>query len=95
MAKKETGGSGGHNGMKSLIQHLGQNFPRLRLGVGRPAGKMPPAAYVLQDFGKDEKDLLEAMMDQTVRAVRTFLKDGVDIAMSRHNGPVLDDTATG
>lgn len=89
---REMGGSGGHNGMKSLIQHLGQDFPRLRLGVGRPAGKMPPAAYVLQDFGRDEQTLLEVMLDQTAQAVHTFLEDGIEMAMSRHNGPVMDDT---
>ena len=47
---RPSGGSGGHNGMKSIINHLGQDFPRLRLGVGRPAGRMEAADYVLQDF---------------------------------------------
>lgn len=88
---REAGGSGGHNGMKSIIQHLGQAFPRLRLGVGRPHGKMPPAAYVLQDFGKDEEVLLEAMLDKAVQVVEAFLEEGVDVAMSRHNGPVQED----
>ena len=90
---REKGGSGGHNGMKSIIQHLGQDFPRLRLGVGRPSGRMPPAAYVLQDFGRDEQEVLEAMMGQTVQAVETYLVDGIELAMSRHNGQVLDDAA--
>lgn len=89
---REQGGSGGHNGMKSIIQHLGQDFPRLRLGVGRPAGRMPPAAYVLQDFGAEEETVVDAMIDQAVQALETFLKEGVELAMSRHNGPVLDDT---
>ena len=90
---REKGGSGGHNGMKSIIQHLGQDFPRLRLGVGRPSGRMPPAAYVLQDFGRDEQEVLEAMMGQAVQAVETYLVDGIELAMSRHNGQVLDDAA--
>lgn len=88
---REKGGSGGHNGMKSIIQHLGQDFPRLRLGIGRPQGKMPPAAYVLQDFGSDEEPLLDAMLDKAVEVVETFLEEGVDLAMSRHNGPVEED----
>lgn len=88
---REKGGSGGHNGMKSIIQHLGQDFPRLRLGIGRPQGKMPPAAYVLQDFGSDEELLLDAMLDKAVDVVETFLEEGVDVAMSRHNGPVQED----
>lgn len=88
---REKGGSGGHNGMKSIIQHLGQAFPRLRLGVGRPQGKMPPAAYVLQDFGSDEEILLETMLDKAAEAVETYLEEGIDLAMSRHNGPVEED----
>lgn len=90
---REQGGSGGHNGMKSLIQHLGQNFPRLRLGVGRPPGKMPPAAYVLQDFGRDEQELVDAMLTQAVRAIVTYLEGGIDLAMTRHNGQFLDDAS--
>ncbi|HZD09857.1 MAG TPA: aminoacyl-tRNA hydrolase [Candidatus Binatia bacterium] len=89
---RQKGGSGGHNGMKSIIQHLGEDFPRLRLGIGRPSGKMPPAAYVLQDFGNDEEPLLDAMLDEALDAVETYLRDGIDLAMSRHNGPVMDDT---
>ncbi|MCA9975476.1 MAG: aminoacyl-tRNA hydrolase, partial [Anaerolineales bacterium] len=48
---REKGGSGGQNGMKSIINHLGQDFPRMRLGIGRPSGRMPVPAHVLQDFG--------------------------------------------
>lgn len=88
---REKGGSGGHNGMKSIIQHLGQAFPRLRLGIGRPRGKMPPAAYVLQDFGSEEQMLVDTMLDKAVEVVETFLEEGVDVAMSRHNGPVQED----
>lgn len=94
MRLREKGGSGGHNGMKSIIQHLGEGFPRLRLGIGRPAGRMPPAAYVLQDFGADERDLVDTVIDCAVQALETFLKNGIDTAMSRYNGPVIDDTAT-
>ncbi len=56
---RREGSSGGHKGMQSIIQHLGtQAFPRLRLGIGRPPGRMPAAAYVLQDFSDEEKPLL-------------------------------------
>ncbi|MGB1251856.1 MAG: aminoacyl-tRNA hydrolase [Candidatus Promineifilaceae bacterium] len=79
------GGAAGHNGMRSIIQHLGQDFPRMRLGVGRPPGKMPVHAYVLQDFHKDEAITVDLMLDEAARAVETFLSDGVDLAMSRHN----------
>ena len=52
---RSEGGAGGHNGMRSIIGQLGANdFARLRVGIGRPPGRMDPAAYVLQDFGRDE-----------------------------------------
>jgi PTH1 family peptidyl-tRNA hydrolase len=85
---RSQGGSGGHNGMKSLIQHLGNDFPRLRLGIGRPSGRMPPSAYVLQDFGKDEQPILSELIDSAIETVETILTEGVDLAMTRHNGVV-------
>ena len=87
---REKGGAGGHNGMKSIIQHVGEAFPRLRLGVGRPPGQMPPAAYLLQDFGRDELPVVADMIEEAVRAIETYLNDGIDLAMSRHNGAVRD-----
>jgi peptidyl-tRNA hydrolase, PTH1 family len=84
---REKGGAGGHNGMRSLIYHLGQDFPRLRLGIGRPPGRMSPAAYVLQDFGRDELPIVDEMLNQAVQAVATFLQEGIQPAMSRYNGP--------
>jgi PTH1 family peptidyl-tRNA hydrolase len=83
------GGSGGHKGMRSIIEQLGdQNFARLRLGVGRPPGQMDPAAYVLQDFVADEEPLVGETLDRAVAAIETWLTEGVEMAMSRHNsGP--------
>lgn len=85
---REKGGAGGHNGMRSLIQHLGEDFPRLRLGIGRPPGRMPPAAYVLQDFGREDAPIVEEMIHAAVAAVETYLREGINLAMSRHNGLV-------
>lgn len=82
---RERGGSGGHNGMKSIIAVLGSGFPRLRLGVGRPPGKMEPAAYVLQDFQKEELPAVEEIIERSVLAIETYLIDGIDIAMTRFN----------
>lgn len=86
---RSKGGSGGHNGMKSVIQHLGQDFPRLRLGIGRPSGRMPPSAYVLQDFGKDEEPILLELLDSAIETIETYLVENVDLAMTRHNGPAI------
>lgn len=80
------GGSGGHKGMRSIIEHLGtQDFPRLRIGIGRPPGRMDPAAYVLQDFSADEGELLEETLERAVAAVETWLRQGVEVAMDRYN----------
>jgi PTH1 family peptidyl-tRNA hydrolase len=87
---REKGGPGGHNGMRSIIQHLGNDFPRLRLGIGRPPGRMDPAAFVLQDFGRDELPLVSEMLTTAVEAIEAFVRDGIQLAMSRYNGPVND-----
>lgn len=80
------GGSGGHNGMRSIIEHLGgSNFPRLRIGIGRPPGKMDPAAYVLQDFSAQEKELLEETLRWAVAALETWLTEGSQAAMNKYN----------
>lgn len=85
---REKGGAGGHNGMRSIIQHLGNDFARMRLGIGRPPGRMDPAAFVLQDFGRDELPLASEMLSIAVEAVESFVRYGIDLTMSRFNGPV-------
>lgn len=88
---REKGGAGGHNGMKSIINHLGQDFPRVRLGIGRPPGQMPVPAYVLQDFGKDDLPLLDDVLAEAIRAIETYLREGIQPAMSRHNGSLVNE----
>ncbi|MCA9924100.1 MAG: aminoacyl-tRNA hydrolase, partial [Anaerolineales bacterium] len=88
---REKGGAGGHNGMKSIINHIGQDFARMRLGIGRPPGQMPVPAYVLQDFKDNDLPILADVLDIAVRAMETFLTDGIQLAMSRHNGSVVED----
>lgn len=89
---REKGGAGGHNGMKSIINHLGQDFPRMRLGISRPPGRMDAAAWVLRDFGSDEQILLNEILDEAVKAVITYLVDGIQLAMSRHNKNLNDES---
>jgi PTH1 family peptidyl-tRNA hydrolase len=80
------GGSGGHKGMRSIIQQLGgQDFPRVRVGIGRPPGRMDPADYVLQNFGSDEQPLMQEVYDWVVRAVECWLGQGIEIAMTNFN----------
>ena len=79
------GGAGGHNGMRSIIQYLGTDFPRLRLGIGRPPGQMDPAAYVLRDFKGEELLEVDQQLGRAVEAVESFVQAGVELAMTRHN----------
>jgi PTH1 family peptidyl-tRNA hydrolase len=82
---RSKGSAAGHNGMRSLIQHIGQNFARMRLGIGRPPGKMPVPAFVLQDFHASEEPVVDELLTRAVSAAQTFVQEGIDIAMSRHN----------
>jgi PTH1 family peptidyl-tRNA hydrolase len=80
------GGAGGHNGMRSVIGQLGTNqFARLRFGVGRPPGRMDPAAFVLQNFNRDEALELPGIIDRAVEAIETFVADGIITAMNKYN----------
>jgi PTH1 family peptidyl-tRNA hydrolase len=80
------GGSGGHKGMASIIQHLGtREFPRLRLGVGRPPGQMPVEVYVLQKFKPDEWQAMVATYERATEAVKVVLTEGIDGAMNQFN----------
>lgn len=72
--------------MRSIIRQLGsREFPRLRLGIGRPPGRMDPADYVLQDFSGDEEPVVDEVLEQAVNAIEAWLIDGIDEAMSRYN----------
>jgi PTH1 family peptidyl-tRNA hydrolase len=81
------GGSAGQKGMKSIIERLGTNqFPRLRLGVDRPPGRMDAAAYVLQDFSSAQEELLAVTLERAVDAVLVFATEGLEVAMNQYNG---------
>lgn len=83
------GGPGGQGGMASTIEQLGtKDFPRLRIGIGRPPGRMDPSAYVLQDFTRDEMKSLSEIIDRAADAALEFVVHGLDKAMNKYNGPV-------
>ena len=83
---RPSGGSGGHRGMASIIDQLGsRDFARVRIGIGRPPGRMDPADYVLRDFSKGEEPLVEDVVEQAVATVETWLTEGIDVAMMLHN----------
>ena len=83
------GGPGGQRGMASTIDHLGtKEFPRLRLGIGRPPGRMDPKDYVLQMFSKDDMKLLPEVLDRAADAAMEFVMKGLNSAMNKFNGEV-------
>ena len=89
---RASGGPGGQRGMASIIEQLGtQDFPRLRLGIGRPPGRMQPADYVLQDFSREDLKNLSEVLDRAADAALTFVTEGLNAAMNKFNGgPNID-----
>ncbi len=80
------GRSAGHRGMESIIEHLGtDSFPRLRLGIGRPPGRMEAREYVLQNFTDEEMKLVSETLNRAVEAVLAWITDGLEKAMNRFN----------
>ena len=83
------GGPGGQRGMASTIEQLGtKDFPRLRIGIGRPPGRMDPSAYVLQDFTREEMKFLSEIIDRAADAALEFVVNGLDKAMNKYNGSI-------
>ncbi len=81
------GGSAGQKGMSSILERLGtDDFARLRLGIGRPSGQMQASDYVLQDFSKADLTIIAETLNHAVEAVLTFVTEGLDAAMNKHNG---------
>lgn len=77
------GGSGGHRGMRSIIHELGsQDFPRLRLGIDRPPGRMDPADYVLQDFRPEDQEFILTQLKRASECVSKFIREGIQAAMT-------------
>jgi PTH1 family peptidyl-tRNA hydrolase len=80
------GGSAGQKGVRSIIEQLGtETFPRLRIGIGRPPGKMKTPSYVLQNFSGDEKEALPFVLARATDAMLTFVTEGIDAAMNGYN----------
>lgn len=80
------GGSSGQKGVKSVIQSLGaEEFPRVRVGIGRPPGQMDPAAYVLQPFSADQEAEMAFVRPRVVEAIEEWLAQGITAAMNQFN----------
>ena len=83
-ARRE-GSSGGHNGLKSVAEHLGTTaFPRLRVGIGRPAHG-DAIDYVLSPFGRGEQDVVAEAVERAADAARCWMDEGIEACMNRFN----------
>jgi PTH1 family peptidyl-tRNA hydrolase len=88
---RAAGGPGGQRGMSSVIEKLGtKEFPRLRIGIGRPPGRMDASDYVLQNFSRGEMQTLSEILDHAEKAVFTFITYGLNKAMNDFNGGISE-----
>jgi PTH1 family peptidyl-tRNA hydrolase len=80
------GGDNGHNGLRSITQALGtRDYYRIRFGIGRPPGRMDPAAFVLRDFSAAERKDLPFFIDRAADATEALIKAGLDAAQNTYH----------
>ncbi len=83
------GGPGGQKGLKDILNRMGtKEIARVRVGIGRPPGQMDPSAYVLRPFRGDDTITASLAADRASDALETWLTDGIELAMTRHNGSI-------
>jgi PTH1 family peptidyl-tRNA hydrolase len=83
---KQGGGDNGHNGLRSIRSALGTGeFYRVRVGIGRPPGRVAPADHVLSDYTTGERKVLPLQVDLAADAVESLVTDGLDVTQSRYN----------
>lgn len=82
---RANGSDGGHNGIKSVIQHLGtQNVARLKIGIG-PQPSLPSEVFVLQNFSKEELDNLKPVLSKAKEGVSCYFREGITVAQNKFN----------
>ncbi|WP_237225773.1 aminoacyl-tRNA hydrolase [Rubinisphaera sp. JC750] len=83
---RASGSSGGQKGIRDIIAHLGtEDFPRLRVGIGRPPGRMDVSTFVLKRFLAEERETMDLTVRDAVDAVEMWLREGVTAAMNKVN----------
>jgi PTH1 family peptidyl-tRNA hydrolase len=83
---KKGGSTGGHKGLESIAESLrSYDFNRLRFGIGRPPGRQDAVDYVLEEFGKKEKEEVEIGVQKSVDILKDYLANGVEFAMNKYN----------
>ena len=83
---RKKGGSGGHNGIKSILTHVGsEDFARVRIGIGRPPAGWTVINHVLAPFSSEDAPKIRAAIDYLLPAAECIVTDGVDLAMNKYN----------
>src|SRR6266849_2815920 len=82
---RASGSAGGHNGLKSVIEHVGRDFPRLRIGVERGHPDRDLSDRVLSKFPRSERAVVDRAVTRAADAADTFVSDGIHLAMNRFN----------
>lgn len=83
---KRKGSAGTHNGMKSIIYQLkDDNFPRVKIGIGKPPEEWELSDFVLSGFSREERKIINDSIEKAARAVTTIIEDGIDAAMNLFN----------
>lgn len=77
------GGHGGHNGLKSLDSHIGKDYIRVRIGIGKPAEKQDVANYVLSNFSKEELNRLTDIISHTIKAIEALKSESINEVKSK------------
>jgi PTH1 family peptidyl-tRNA hydrolase len=84
---RRAGGHGGHNGLRSIIEQLGaSDFPRIRVGIGRPPTGREPTGHLLSKVRGEERERYEATIELAVEALDMVVAQGFEAAMNRFNG---------
>jgi peptidyl-tRNA hydrolase, PTH1 family len=92
---KSGGGAGGHNGLRSVTAAVGSpDYFRVRFGIGRPPGRMDPAAFVLRDFTAEQRKELPLLVDRCADAVEALVRDGLEPAQNAFHAPPDSRAAT-
>lgn len=89
---RKKGSAGGHNGIKSIITHLGtQNFQRIKVGVGEKPKNWDLADYVLGAFSKDDRKLIDEALERSAKAAALIVQGEIDEAMNLYNKKLVID----
>ncbi len=81
---KKGGGHGGHNGLRSVDAHIGKDYIRVRIGIGKPEHKSDIANFVLSDFPKSQKESLETILNISQKALKELLVEELHVVSSRY-----------